>query len=144
VASSDYTRDIVIGQPVLASINSSLLKYRTIIKMLLGSMHENAHDLPLTTLDKIALVQLDKAMVGVWEAWQPYEFQKAVNIINRWVNVELSAFYLDAIKDRLYCGDGGGVLFHVFSGLMQMLSPITPLLVEEAWEHRPEWTQKDP
>jgi isoleucyl-tRNA synthetase len=129
---------------MLASVNTSLLKYRKVIRMLVGSMNENAQNLPLTTLDKIALVQLDRAMVEVWKAWQTYEFQKAIGIINRWVNVELSAFYLSAIKDRFYCGDGGGVLFHVLNGLLQMLSPITPLLVEEAWDFCPEWMKKDP
>lgn len=113
------------------------------MKMLLGSMHEKAQDLPLSTLDKIALVQLDKAMIGVWGAWQGYEFYKAVNIINRWANTDLSSFYLEGIKDRLYCGDGGGVLYHIFQGSLQMLAPITPVLVEEAWEHRPEWLKQN-
>lgn len=143
VAGSDYTRDVVIGEPVLKATSTSLLKYRTTIKMLLGSMNDNALNLPLTTLDKIALVQLDRAMVGVWEAWQTYEFHKAVSIINRWVNVDLSSFYLEGIKDRLYCGDGGGVLYHVFQGLLKMLAPITPMLVEEAWDHRPAWLKND-
>jgi isoleucyl-tRNA synthetase len=139
VASSDYTRDVIIGQPVLKATNTSLLKYRTTIKMLLGSMHEDSVDLPLSTLDKIALVQLDKAMVGVHEAWQTYEFHKAVSIINRWVNIDLSSFYLEGIKDRLYCGDGGGVLYHALQGFLKMLAPVTPMLVEEAWDHRPQW-----
>ncbi len=143
VASSDYTRDVVIGQPVLMAVNSSLLKYRTTIKMLLGSLHEEAANLPLTTLDKIALLQLDKTMVGVWEAWQNYEFHRAVNFINRWVNIDLSAFYLEGIKDRLYCGDGGGVLYPILDGFLKMLAPITPMLVEEAWEHRPEWMKNN-
>lgn len=111
--------------------------------MLLGSMHENAHTLPFTTLDKIALTQLDKAMVGVWEAFQTYEFHVAVAIVNRWVNNDLSSFYLEGVKDRLYCGDGGSILYHVFQGFLQMLAPMTPLLVEEAWQHRPEWMKKD-
>jgi isoleucyl-tRNA synthetase len=113
------------------------------MKMLLGSMHEKAHELPLTTLDKIALCQLDKTMVGVWEAWQTYDFHKAVGHINRWASSDLSAFYLEGVKDRLYCGDGGSVLYYVFHGFLQMLAPITPLLVEEAWEHRPEWFKND-
>jgi isoleucyl-tRNA synthetase len=111
--------------------------------MLLGSMHENAHLTPLTTLDKVALVQLDKAMMGVLESWETYEFHTGVAITNRWVNSDLSALYLEGAKDRLYCGDGGSVLYHIFNGFMQMLAPITPLLVEEAWEHRPEWMKRD-
>jgi isoleucyl-tRNA synthetase len=112
--------------------------------MLLGSMREDTRNLPLTMLDKIALVQLERAMIQVWKTWKTYEFPKAVHIIDRWLKVELSAFYLEAVKDRLYCGDGHGVYFHLFNGLLQMLSPMVPLLVEEAWAYRPEWVQNDP
>jgi isoleucyl-tRNA synthetase len=83
-------------------------------------------------------------MVGVWEAWQAYEFHKAVSIINRWVNADLSSFYLEGIKDRLYCGDGGGILYHALQGVLKMLAPITPMLVEEAWDHRPQWMRNKP
>ncbi|KAM3085365.1 isoleucine-tRNA ligase [Clarireedia jacksonii] len=143
VASSDYTKDVVIGQPVLASINSSLLKYRITFKMLLGSMHESARNASMTKLDIIALAQLKAVMKEVDTAYQAFEFHKAINAINRWIHTDLSAFYLEASKDRLYCGDGGGVLEYVFHGLLRMLAPITPILVEEAWSHLPAWMQAE-
>ncbi|KAB8290372.1 hypothetical protein EYC80_010805 [Monilinia laxa] len=139
VASSDYTKDLVIGQPVLASVNSALLKYRITFKMLLGSMHKSARISPVTKLDKIALVQLSAVMAEVESACNSYEFHKAVSAINRWIHTDLSAFYLEASKDRLYCGDGGGVLEEIFHGLLKMLTPITPCLVEEVWNHLPAW-----
>ncbi|APA07433.1 hypothetical protein SS1G_12971 [Sclerotinia sclerotiorum 1980 UF-70] len=139
VASSDYTKDIVIGQPVLASVNSALSKYRITFKMLLGSMHESARTSPVTKLDKIALVQLRAVMSEVESAYNSYEFHRAVSAINRWIHTDLSAFYLEASKDRLYCGDGGGVLEEIFHGLLKMLTPITPCLVEEVWNHLPAW-----
>ncbi|EHL01885.1 putative Isoleucyl-tRNA synthetase, mitochondrial [Glarea lozoyensis 74030] len=138
-ASCDYTRDVVVGEPVLKFNHTALLKYRMIIKMLLGSMHESARSVPLTKLDEIALYQLKAVMIEVKTAYDNYEFYKGVTAINKWINTDLSAFYLEAMKDRLYCGDGGGVLEDIFLGLMKMLAPITPNLVEEAWAHRPEW-----
>lgn len=141
VASSDYTKDITIGTPILKSVSTSLIRFRTLLKMLLGSLHEPSLSLPLTTLDKIALVQLDRAIVATWENYGSYEFFKGVKILERYVNVELSGFYLEGIKDRLYCGDGGGVLVHIYIGLLKMLGPVTPLLVEEAWGYRPAWMQ---
>jgi len=143
IASSDYTRDVILGQPVFKAVNSTLLKYRTIIKMLLGSMREDTSKLQLTKLDTIALYQLQQAQIGVAEAYQAYDFHKGINIINRWVNNDLSAFYLEAMKDRLYCGDGGGVLYPIYMGFMHMLAPITPALVEESWEHRPQWMKEN-
>ncbi|KAH8816438.1 tRNA synthetases class I-domain-containing protein [Xylogone sp. PMI_703] len=143
VASSDYTHDLVVGQQVLVSVNSSLLKYRIMIKMLLGSMHETARTAPITKLDQIALSQLEDVMTDVAAAYDNYEFYKAVTYINRWIYADFSAFYMEALKDRLYCADGGGVLEPIFHGLLRMLTPITPSLVEEAWSHRPQWMKSD-
>ncbi|KAG9228123.1 tRNA synthetases class I-domain-containing protein [Amylocarpus encephaloides] len=143
VASSDYTKDVVVGETVLKFNHSSLLKYRITIKMLLGSMHEGARKSPMTKLDEIAVFQLSKVMTEVKSAYDNFEFYKGVNAINRWVNTDLSAFYLEAMKDRLYCGDSGGALEDIFLGFMKMLAPITPNLVEESWAHRPEWMDRD-
>ncbi|KAI2641062.1 tRNA synthetases class I-domain-containing protein [Xylaria nigripes] len=142
-ASSDYTRDVVISIPVLLSIHNTLIKYRTTTKMLLGSMHESARTLPLTITDQIALIHLRDTMDEVGKAFDNHEYYKGYSVFNRWVNNDLSAFYVEALKDRLYCGDGGGVLEPIFNGFLRMLAPMTPLLVEEAWDHRPEWMKQD-
>lgn len=142
-ASSDYTRDVVLSEPVLKSVHQSLVKYRTIIKMLLGSMQENATTAPLTALDHIAIIQLKDVMEEVQKSYDNYDFQKAVSAINRWVANDLSAFYLEGLKDRLYCADGGGVLEPIFFGFLRMLAPIMPVLVEEAWDHAPAWLTED-
>jgi isoleucyl-tRNA synthetase len=68
-----------------------------------------------------------------------------VNTINRWVNLNLSAFYVEIVKDRLYADDPRSlgrraaqtVLFQIYMNLLGMLAPVTPLLVEEAWHHTP-------
>lgn len=143
-ATSDYTRDLIIGQSVLQSNYAALRKYRVILKMLLGSMHPSARTAPLTKLDQIALAQLDEVMAEVASSYDKFEFYKGVNAINKWISADLSAFYLEAMKDRLYCGDGGGALEEIFHGLCRMLTPITPILVEEAWDHRPEWMKAEP
>ncbi|KAK3309503.1 tRNA synthetases class I-domain-containing protein [Chaetomium strumarium] len=143
IASSDYTRDIVLGEPVLKTIHQALSKYRVTIKMLTGSMHQAARTAPLTALDHIALLQLKDVMDEVGRHYDNHEFNKAFSSLNRWINNDLSAFYLEALKDRLYCADGGGVLEPIFMGFLRMLAPITPVLVEEAWEHRPAWLKED-
>ncbi|KAL7620211.1 isoleucine-tRNA ligase [Parahypoxylon ruwenzoriense] len=143
VASSDYTRDVVIGASVLAAIHTALLKYRTIVKMLLGSAHESARTAPLSAADHIAIIHLQDTMKEVGGAFDNYEFYKGFAALNRWITNDLSAFYLEALKDRLYCGDGGGVLEPILTGFLRMLAPMTPLLVEEAWSHRPEWMIRD-
>ncbi|KAF3023528.1 isoleucine-tRNA ligase [Neopestalotiopsis sp. 37M] len=142
-ASSDYTKDVAISETVLRAIHTALLKYRTIAKMLLGSMHGSARSAPLITADHIALIQLRDTMEEVGKAFDKHEFYKGFNMVNRWITNDLSAFYLEASKDRLYCGDGGGIIEPIFNGFMRMLAPMTPSLVEEVWEHRPEWMKQD-
>ncbi|KAF5595463.1 isoleucyl-tRNA synthetase [Fusarium subglutinans] len=142
-ASADFTSDVLIGPNILRPVNASLIKYRTIIKMLVGSIYPEARERPLTKLDQMALVQLSDTMSEVMQSYNDFEFYRAVSTINHWVATDLSAFYLEALKDRLYCGDGGGALEPIFIGFLRMLAPITPMLVEEAWSFRPEWMTKD-
>jgi isoleucyl-tRNA synthetase len=143
VAGCDYTRDVVIGQPLLKANHSALVKYRVMLKMLLGSMHKEARTAPITKLDQIALSQLETTMTEVAAAYDNFEFYKGLNAINRWISNDLSAVYFEAAKDRLYCADGGGVVEEIFQGLLRMLTPIVPSLVEEAWDHRPQWMKEE-
>ncbi|KAK4204000.1 putative isoleucyl-tRNA synthetase [Triangularia verruculosa] len=143
IASSDYTGDIILGKPVLRTIHQVLLKYRTIIKMFTGSMQPDARTASLSAADHIALIQLKDVMQEVGKYYDNYEFNKAQASISRWVVNDVSAFYLEILKDRLYCGDSGGVLEPIFNGLLRMLAPVTPVLVEEAWECRPQWMKDD-
>lgn len=142
VASSDYTGDVVMSEMVLQATHAALIKYRVILKMLLGSMHESARSAPVTTVDRIALLQLQDTMTEVSTAYNRFEFYRGLASLNRWLTNDLSAFYLEASKDRLYCGDGGGVLEPIFAGLTRMLAPVVPMLVEEAWDHAPVWLRE--
>lgn len=153
VASSDYTHDVIVGQPILQSVHQALHKYRVTFKWLLGaladydasSIHAKSANSsnPNELIDKIARYQLDNVSQEVHEYFVKYEFFKAVNAINRYINLDLSAFYFETLKDRLYTGSeveripAQGVLYDVFNELLAMLGPVTPLLVEEVWEHTP-------
>jgi len=152
VASSDYTHDVVIGEPVLKAIHQSLHKYRVTFKWLLGALNDyqpyegieaeatvGAHSF----VDRIARKQLRDALTQVHGCYTHFEFFKGINALNRYVNADLSAFYFETLKDRLYTGSdierhpAQAVLYDIFDGLLKMLSPITPLLVEEVWEQVP-------
>ena len=149
VASVDYTRDVVVGPAVLQTVHSVLLKLRVMLRILLGSMQPPGPEpAPLTKLDQIALVQLEDAFESVWALYGTLDFSRAFALLHRWVAQDLSAFYIEGLKDRLYCGGCGGgsssgILDVVFSALLRMLAPLTPVLVQEAWDHRPAWMQPD-
>lgn len=150
VAGSDYTKDVVIGQPIVRSVHQSFQKLRVTFKWLLGVISDypsppTTQSLgPLYFADQVVLHQLSKTSAIVHAAQSAYEFHRSVTAINRFVNVDLSAFYFEVIKDRIYAEDDTirqhtqTVLYIVFEELLRMLTPITPHLVAEIWAHVPE------
>ncbi|KAF2271063.1 isoleucyl-tRNA synthetase [Lojkania enalia] len=161
VASSDYLRDVTIGQPVLQSVNQALHKYRVTFKWLIGifslpscpptftSFNTVRAEVPLNPAnikllsDKLALHRLTQVSKEVHEYYGKYEFFKGVNAINKFIANDLSAFYFETLKDRIYTGTHEdcqllqNILAIIFYELLQMLAPICPLLVEEVWDFLP-------
>jgi isoleucyl-tRNA synthetase len=154
VASSDYTRDVTIGQPVLMSINQALHKYRVTFKWLLGIFslpscpppfssfsHLSAQSTQLA--DLLALHRLTQTTHEVHAHFSKYEFFKGINTLNKYISTDLSAFYFETLKDRIYTGDKQDcqtiqhILGLVFYETLKILAPVTPLLVEEVWDHVP-------
>jgi isoleucyl-tRNA synthetase len=153
-ASSDYTRDVTIGQPVLMSVNQALHKYRVTLKWLLGifslpscppsfSSFDTLHPTPTHLADRLALHRLATVSAAVHAHFTRYDFSRGVAALNKYINNDLSALYFEALKDRIYTGDTPScraiqaVLAVVFTELLRALAPVAPLLVEEAWDHVP-------
>jgi isoleucyl-tRNA synthetase len=152
VASSDFTKDVIVSDTVIRSVHAALHKYRVTIKLLLGNLSD--FSLPTTSVpysifslaDRIALHHLYAATTAVRDALTSYEFHRAVSTLNRWITSDLSNFYIEAVKDILYCSSPFGprrravqiVLHHILCQMQAMLGPLTPMLVEESWEHYPE------
>ncbi|KAF1990248.1 isoleucyl-tRNA synthetase [Aulographum hederae CBS 113979] len=175
VASSDYTKDVVIGQPVLQAVNSSLHKFRVTFKWLLGvlsdfdkesaSTHKEIgdwyHNLltpsPTPVLpdnlshpspsqqhphlaDLLALHHLSLVTHTVHTSYTSHEPFKATNAITKYINQDLSSFYFETLKDRLYAGtpqerlEAQTVAWVLLQRLLDMLAPVCPVLVEEVWE----------
>lgn len=151
VASSDYTRDVAIGQPILKAVNTSLHKFRVTFKWLLGALDEyGPAQFEQSTeflarhgqlVDHIAEHQLSKTVRITHAAFTAFEPFKGVNAITRYVNLDLSAFYFESAKDPLYAGDEQQRLrvqhtcYRIFHGILQMLTPLLPLLVTEVIDH---------
>jgi isoleucyl-tRNA synthetase len=154
VASSDYTRDVTIGQPVLLSITQALHKYRVTFKWLLGIFSLPSCPPPFPSFaslsphstqlaDILALHRLAQTSTEVGAHYAKYEFFKGVNSLNKYIATDLSAFYFETLKDRIYTGDKAdcqsiqSILGVVFYELLKILAPVLPLLVEEVWAHVP-------
>jgi len=153
VASSDYTRDVSIAVPVLHEVQEALKKYRVTFKFLLGVLTDfdtyrsetgdRLDESDLSFADEAVLHRLSKSSETVHRAYGEYEFHRGVKEINTLVYSDLSAFYFEICKDRVYAGKSAvrrrtqAVLYVVMRELLKMLGPITPHLVEEVWEHMP-------
>jgi isoleucyl-tRNA synthetase len=151
VASSDFTKDVIVSQTVIKNVHAALHKYRVTFKLLLGALEgfNPQEPLPyceLKQMDQIALYQLAQVKQLVMTAYEEHEFHRAVSALNRWINADLSGLYVEGIKDSLYCDDVQSpmrravqtTLYYIWTELQAMLAPFTPLLIEESWDHAPE------
>lgn len=145
VASCDFTKDVTVSPTVLENVQNFLHKYRITFKLLLGGLDDFdptkqmvAYD-RLQYVDQIALWQLYKVASEVRQAYKAFEFHRGIAAINQWIVSDLSASYIESIKDRLYCSQPDGVtrravqsvLFNILFEMQAMLAPVTPLMVEE-------------
>lgn len=148
VASSDYTKDVTVGPKVLKNVAESLKKYRITLRFLLGSLEDYEENYSfqkdkLYPVDLMALHQLKDFCDKVKRQYETLSFNRVVQVINHYTNVNLSAFYFDIIKDRLYASPKSSserravqfVLAEILKAYISILSPITPLLTQEAWDY---------
>jgi isoleucyl-tRNA synthetase len=96
-------------------------------------------------LDRYILAKLAELGKTVKEAYESYNFPAVYHALNRFCSVELSAFYVDACKDRIYCDAEGNprrrsaqtTMFEVLDGLVKLVAPVLAFTAEEAWQSMP-------
>ncbi|KAF8251715.1 isoleucyl-tRNA synthetase [Wilcoxina mikolae CBS 423.85] len=149
VAHCDFTKDVTIGQTVLTHIHEVLRKARVTSRYCLGILNDwDGTYTPyssLSAIDKLALAQLWGINESVRAALATYNFNKAVSLLTAYTSTELSAFYLDVIKDRVYSSLPSSpqrraaqtVAAYILRNYLSLLSPIIPLLAAESWSHAP-------
>ncbi|GHT59260.1 isoleucine--tRNA ligase [Endomicrobiia bacterium] len=146
IASSDYKEDIRISDEIIKSLSDTYRKIRNTVRFLLG----NVGDLELKNtlsfknmqeIDQNALSRLQHLISNVTAAYESYEFHKAVTAINNFCTVFLSGFYLDALKDTLYCDKKDSTdrisaqssMIEICSVIIRLVSPVLSFTSEEAW-----------
>ena len=150
VASCDFTRDVSLSVDQLKNVNGALSKLRVTFKQLLGLLNDKldepaADERPseLALHHRIALFQVQKMQDLVHNRYEALEYHKGVEELNRYVNVDLSALWLEAIKDDAYCGGVAArlevqtVVRFILRVLTRIIEPLTPSLIEEVWMNAP-------
>ncbi|XP_020689595.1 isoleucine--tRNA ligase, chloroplastic/mitochondrial-like isoform X3 [Dendrobium catenatum] len=150
VSSVDYTGDVLIGPQILRQMSDVYRKFRGTLRYLLSNLHDwkpgnsISYD-ALPKIDQYALYQLENIVKIVKDSYDNYQFYKIFQILQRFAIVDLSNFYFDVAKDRLYVGGSTSftrrscqtVLAAHLLSIIQMIAPILPHLAEDAWQNLP-------
>ncbi|MCL2249629.1 MAG: isoleucine--tRNA ligase [Oscillospiraceae bacterium] len=150
VASSDYKVDTRVSKNILKQLSDIYLKIRNTARYILGNLNEfdvnalvPAEKMP--ELDRWALSALNRLIVSVRASYDRYEYHTIYHAIHNFCAVDMSNFYLDIIKDRLYCNDKNGLsrrsaqstIYIILDALVRMLAPLLAFTTEEIWNHMP-------
>lgn len=147
----DYGKDLTISKEMITRIADTYRRFRNTIRFLLGNLSDfdPAKDRvdvkQMTPLDQWALHRLNDLISRTTEAYDTFEFYKVYHALNTFFAIDLSATYLDILKDRLYTGQVDGVkrrgaqtvLFDMVNALCGIMAPIATFLAEETYSYIP-------
>jgi isoleucyl-tRNA synthetase len=151
VASADYKTDIRISPQILKQLSEVYRKIRNTSRFMLGNLYDFDpskdgvlyDDLP--DLDKWALLKGQRLLEKVVKAYRDYEFHILFYAIHHFCVVDMSNFYLDVIKDRLYTYRADSkerraaqtVMHELLSILVRLIAPVLSFTAEEIWQYMP-------
>ena len=148
VSSADYTQDMRISKEIMKQLSQAYLKIRNTARYMLGNLDGFDPDKAVAVedmadLDKWAVAAFNDLVKTVRAGYDAYEFHTVYRAVYNFCVIEMSSFYLDIIKDRLYCGDDAGrasarsALFLILDGMTRLLAPILAFTSEEIWAAMP-------
>ncbi len=150
VLSSDYKSDVSGSKNIIKQVTEVYRKIRNTARYILGNIHDFDVNNPvpyedLQEIDKWALTKLNKLIKDCCDAYDVYDFHNAYHAINQFCVVDMSAFYLDIIKDRLYTSKTDSIerraaqttMYEILSSLVRILAPMTCFTAEEIWKYMP-------
>lgn len=161
VASSDYHSDIRISKPILAQLSEAYKKIRNTARYILGNLsNQGGFDLDrdgvayenMEELDKWAIMRLDNLIDKINEAYNAFDFHIVFHAIHNFCVVDMSNFYLDIIKDRLYCEKPDSVIrrsaqtamYRILSAISRLVAPILSFTADEIWSYMNHCASENP
>lgn len=145
----DYGQDLTCGPSELERVTETYRRIRNTMRYLLGATYDFdpkkdvvAYE-KMTELDQWILHRLSELIADVTKAYETYEFYKIYHALNHFFTVELSATYLDSIKDRIYTGKTTGnarrssqtALWILTDNLIRLMAPVLSFLAEEVYQN---------
>ncbi len=148
--SADYHADVRCSDNIFKQLSQSYLKFRNTARYCLGNLDGFDADrlvspAEMLELDRWAVTKLNGLIEKCESAYQNYEFHVVSHALNDCCVVELSSFYLDIIKDRLYCEEKNGVerrsaqtaLYLILDTMTKIFAPILAFTCDEIWQAMP-------
>ncbi len=151
VASADYKTDMHISENILKQISEAYRKIRNTARYILGNIHDFNPDTDMVAvsdmpeIDRFIMSRLDRLVEKVLDSYRSYEFHSVFHLIHNFCVVDMSNFYLDVIKDRLYTEKADSLarrsaqtaMYCILDSLVRLLTPILAYTCEEIWSFMP-------
>ena len=149
VASSDYTVDVRAGKEIFRQLSEAYRKMRNTARFMLGNISDfdpakdMVDDDQLFEIDRWALEACNKLTSTMRDAYEHYDFSRAYHALYNFCVIDMSNFYMDVIKDRLYCADDHArrcaqtALYRILVDFTKLLAPILCFTSQEIWSYIP-------
>ena len=151
VAAQDYRDDIRISQEILTRLSEAYRRIRNTCRYILGNLSDfdpatdSVDFSQMPELDRWALHQLELLKEKVLRSYDEYEFHVLYHAVNGFCTVEMSSFYLDILKDRVYTSrkdsverrSAQTVMFQILDSLVRMTAPVLSFTADEVWGYMP-------
>lgn len=150
VLASDYKSELALSKGILKQVSEVYRKIRNTARFILGNISDFDVNKPiayddLEEIDKWALLKLNKLVKDCTKAYDEYDFNKAYQAINTFCVIDMSNFYLDIIKDRLYTAKPNSkerraaqtVMYEILEAIVKILAPMACFTAEEIWKFMP-------
>ena len=159
VASVDFREDVAASENLMQRVSDNYRKLRNTLRFLLGNLHDfdpakNAVQdfAKLEPLDQYILARLAELTTKILKAYEEFEFHRAYHALNEFTNADLSALYLDVLKDRLYTfapnhparRSAQTALWRIAETLTRLIAPILSFTADEVWALLPNVENREP
>ncbi len=147
----DYRYDINLGKEVLSRTVESYRKFRNVIRVLVANLYDfdpkddRVPKASMLEIDRYVLAKYADAAERIVKAYEDYDYPAIFQIANQLITVDLSAFYVDVTKDRMYTfgarsearRSGQTAMFIIVDGLARLLAPVLSVTMDELWRLLP-------
>lgn len=157
VSASDYRDDIRISDNILNQLSDAYRRIRNTCRFMIGNLYDFnpekdavSYD-SMNRMDRYILHKLQKIVDKTQKAYATYDFHVVHHALYNFCTVDLSNFYLDVLKDRLYILPAGSterrsaqtVMYSILNAIVRLMAPILPFTAEEIWSYMPGVTEKE-